>query len=85
MGQNYPNPFSGKTTIKYKVTTANQVQVKVFDIYGNEICTPVSQFQQAGDYTLSLNSKEFSFAAGVYYYRISIGNENKSMKMICIE
>lgn len=85
LSQNYPNPFHSETTIKYKIAEANQVQLKVFDMFGREICTLVNQIQQAGSYAISLNSDNLSLKSGIYYYTIAVGKITKTMKMICIE
>ncbi|MFZ4401297.1 MAG: T9SS type A sorting domain-containing protein [Bacteroidales bacterium] len=83
--QNYPNPFNLETTIKYKVSTANNVQLSIFDMFGREVKTLVNQYQSVGNYSVSLNSSELSLKTGIYYYKITMGNYSKSMKMICIE
>ncbi|NVN94509.1 MAG: metallophosphoesterase [Bacteroidetes bacterium] len=83
--QNYPNPFKSETTIKYKVSTANNIQLSVYDMFGREIKTLVNQYQAVGNYAISLNASELSLKTGIYYYKITLGNYSKSMKMICIE
>ena len=37
--QNYPNPFNPTTTIKYSIPNSEIVQIKIYDIIGNEINT----------------------------------------------
>jgi len=85
LSQNYPNPFRGETIIQYKVEKADRVQLKIFDICGKEINTLVSQNQAAGDYSVTLNSNTLKLNPGIFYYRITVGNISKSMKMICLE
>ncbi|MFZ4401431.1 MAG: T9SS type A sorting domain-containing protein [Bacteroidales bacterium] len=80
----YPNPFNIETTIKYKVSTANNVQLSIFDMFGREVKTLVNQYQSVGNYSVSLNASELSLKTGIYYYKITMGNYSKSMKMICI-
>ena len=81
--QNYPNPFSSKTSINYKIVVAGMVQLKVFDVFGREIVTLVNQYQQPGNYSFSINSDELSLASGIYYYRVVDGDYSESKKMIC--
>ncbi|MEI6435594.1 MAG: metallophosphoesterase [Bacteroidota bacterium] len=82
--QNYPNPFTSETGIRYTIPAAANVQIKVFDLPGREIMTVVDQYQQPGTYTVSLNSAKLSSNGGIYYYRMIVGNYSKTMKMICV-
>ena len=85
LSQNYPNPFQKETNINYTITEANHVQLKLFDMFGREIKTLVNQLQQAGSYSVLLNSDNLSLKNGIYYYTLICGNASKTMKMICIE
>jgi hypothetical protein len=40
--QNYPNPFNPSTSIQYEVGNRQFVQLKVYDILGNEVATLVN-------------------------------------------
>ena len=83
LDQNAPNPFKSKTSITYRILNANTVKLTIFDVCGREITTLVNQYQQPGDYTARLSSGPGSLARGIYYYRLSVGNYSKTMKMIC--
>ena len=80
--QNFPNPFNQTTSINYQISKANNVQLKVFDIFGQEITTLVNKYQSPGNYTLTLNPRELFKSDGIYYYKIIVGKYSKSMKMI---
>ncbi|MCX6230430.1 MAG: metallophosphoesterase [Bacteroidetes bacterium] len=80
--QNYPNPFYDETTIKYKVSEANNVHLSIYDMFGREIRTLVNQYQIIGSYSISLNANDLSLKSGIYYYSISMGNFSKTLKMI---
>lgn len=82
LGQNYPNPFSSVTSINYKITSANKVQLKVFDVFGREVINLVNQYQNPGNYTVTLNSENLSIPKGIYYYRLTVGNFSETLKMI---
>jgi hypothetical protein len=48
IGQNYPNPFSGGTSIPYRLQRGGRVRLDVFDALGRCIATPVNAWQDAG-------------------------------------
>ena len=80
--QNAPNPFSGETTIRYKLTAPGHVRLKVFDLTGREIRTLADENQQPGSYTVSMGTGSAALAGGIYYYRLTVGENSKSMMMI---
>jgi len=66
--QNYPNPFNPETVISYQLPNISKVEIKVYDILGNEISTLVNELKEAGFYKLNFNGSNLS--SGVYFYRI---------------
>ena len=58
--QNYPIPFNPTTTIKYAVPKSGLVQIKVYDILGQEIATLVNQEKQIGTYKVEFNGSKLS-------------------------
>ncbi len=94
--QNYPNPFNPETTIQYNIPFSKEVygmfknknngtnvQLKVYDVLGREVATLVNAFQKPGNYKVQFNATKLS--AGVYYYRIKIGNFIRVKKMIYLK
>lgn len=68
--QNYPNPFNPTTTISYQLPIRSFVNLKLYDILGNEVATLVNQEQEAGTYNFSLSSQNYLMSSGVYIYAI---------------
>ncbi len=54
LSQNYPNPFNPAARIKYSVPQTSRVQLKVFDVLGNEIEMLVNEEKPAGVYEVIL-------------------------------
>jgi hypothetical protein len=87
LAQNYPNPFNPSTTIKYTIPNVSlslssrtdsrdelcQVQLKIYDVLGNEVATLVNEYQPAGRYEVKFDSSEL--ASGIYFYRIAINSD----------
>lgn len=80
---NYPNPFNPTTTIKFDLPNDGFVQLKVFDILGNEVATIVNENRVAGSYEVTFNAS--TFASGVYIYKIQAGTFINSKKMILLK
>ena len=79
--QNYPNPFNSETVIGYDLSASGSLDIKVYDIIGNEITTLVDEFKQAGKYEVefSASSTIRNLASGIYFYQLRIrGSEINS-------
>jgi hypothetical protein len=89
--QNYPNPFNPITNIEYKINSKQYVQLKVYDILGNEITTLVNEEQPAGGYKVEFDPtlKNLDQSSGIYFYQLSTtgeeGNTVQTRKMIYLK
>ena len=68
LSQNYPNPWNPSTKIQYSVPQSSNVNIKVFDILGNEIETLVNEEKPAGTYELTWNAS--NLPSGVYFSQL---------------
>jgi|GEM_PF-290307 len=68
LGQNYPNPFNPQTVIRYQLPIDSKVTLKVYNLIGQVMMTPVDADQGAGYKLVALNAG--ALASGVYYYRL---------------
>lgn len=84
LSQNYPNPFIGSTGTKITFSIDEQLPVvlKVYNSEGKEIATLINNTLKAGSYVNDFNSASHNLSAGIYFYRIQVGNYKKTMKMI---
>ncbi len=87
--QNYPNPFNPSTKIKYTIpgvtvsgVKGSKVQLKVFDVLGNEIATLVNEEKPAGSYEVEFNASNLS--SGIYFYKLTAGSFSETKKMILL-
>ncbi len=80
LNQNYPNPFSNTTNISFTLIKAQDMRLEVYDCQGRKIEEPVNQHMIAGDHQVIWNVAGFS--SGIYYYRITAGDQSKVRKMI---
>jgi uncharacterized protein (DUF1501 family) len=79
--QNYPNPFSGTTRIRF-ATSGGHVQMQVFDGTGKEVARPVDRVLAAGEHEVTFDAA--GFAAGTYYCRIQNGSRQEMKAMAIV-
>lgn len=83
--QNHPNPFSPYTTIGYWLPVISHVQLKVYNLSGTEARTLVDKTNSAGRQEViwdGKNDRGQDVSSGVYYYKLQIGADMKTRKMI---
>ena len=81
--QNYPNPFNPVTTIRYQLSALSEVSLKVYDVLGREVVTLVQERQPAGKFAVKWDAKDFS--SGVYFYKLTTGNNHTVCKMLLVK
>ena len=86
LGQNYPNPFSEKTIIKYCVAFKTKVQLTVYDTEDKEIEKLVDEVKEPGTYEVEfsacLSRESRNLTNGDYYFRLEAGEYKREKKMV---
>jgi hypothetical protein len=73
LNQNYPNPFNPSTSIKYQLPSHSKVNLKIYNLLGQEVKTLTDEIQPIGFKQVEWNSTNNSgavVASGVYFYRL---------------
>jgi PKD repeat protein len=83
LSQNYPNPFNPSTAIEYALPKASHVELKVYDVLGNEVQTLVNDKQAAGVHRVQVESG--GLPGGVYFYRLRAGERVEVKKMLIVK
>ena len=83
ISQNYPNPFNPSTTISFALPKASIVELKIFNLLGQEVATLLNEEKSAGNYKINYNASEVT--SGVYFYRIKAGDFVQTQKMILLK
>ena len=81
--QNYPNPFNPTTTIKYSIPEAGNVELKVYDILGNEVAALVNESKSPGNYSADFDAT--SLASGIYICTLRANNFVQTKKMLLLK
>lgn len=79
----YPNPFSGEITFEYELKANELVLLSIYNQVGKEVGANINKLQSKGSHQLQWNAEELP--AGVYNYRLSIGNNVKTGKIILVK
>jgi hypothetical protein len=84
LGQNYPNPFNPLTRIKFSISKADFVQLRIFDVLGRIKEIPVNEKLQPSEYELTIDGTNYT--SGVYFYQlIADGRIIETKKMIVLK
>jgi hypothetical protein len=86
--QNYPNPFNPTTKIKFSIPFVEtrdrvSVQLKVYDVLGNEVATLVNEEKPAGSYEVEWYAT--GLPSGIYFYQLTVGSFIDTKKMILLK
>jgi len=67
--QNYPNPFNPSTTISFALPLHSTVEIRVFDMLGQQVMTTGSKSYEAGTHKVQIDASQLS--SGMYLYTIT--------------
>jgi uncharacterized protein (TIGR03790 family) len=83
--QNFPNPFNPSTTIRYSTVSSERVVLTIHSEIGQHVATLVDEAQASGEHTATFSPQEHGLASGVYYYKLSAGNQSQVRKMVFVK
>lgn len=83
LSDNYPNPFNPSTNISFNIPVSSSVKLKIYDLNGKLIETPVDNELSAGSYNVSFNAANLS--SGIYLYTLEAGSFKQTKKMTLIK
>jgi len=92
LSQNYPNPFNPETMIRFgipaHVAAGTTVQLRIYNILGEVVRTLVDEPMQPGRYTARWNGRNdrgAQVAAGVYIYRLVVGDYRVTKRLLLLK
>jgi immune inhibitor A len=83
LNQNYPNPFNPSTVISYEIgarANGQHYALDIFNIMGQKVATLASGIARTGSYRVEFDAG--SQPSGVYLYRLTVGGETVTRKMV---
>jgi hypothetical protein len=85
LAPNAPNPFSGRTRLRFAVPKAGAVKLSVYDVTGRLVADLVDGVLPAGNHTADWDGRDRAgrrVASGVYLARIEAGGETRTREMV---
>jgi len=87
--QNAPNPFTPATDIRYSIPREGSVGLRVYDVGGRLVRTPVDEHRPAGWNRATWEGTDNNghpVASGVYFYRLTLdGRSAETRKMVLLK
>jgi len=87
LDQNYPNPFNPTTQISFSLEKPTKVTLDVLNPLGQRIRTLVSKQLAPGSHAQTWDGHDennYRVGSGVYFYRLTAGDQQKVRKMILL-
>ncbi|MBN1198515.1 MAG: agmatine deiminase family protein [Bacteroidales bacterium] len=87
LGQNYPNPFTGLTTIPFALARSGEVVIEISDLLGNRLVTLLDGHLPTGNHMVSWDGKDHSGRqqpGGVYLFTLKTKDGIQSKRMVLI-
>ncbi len=85
--QNFPNPFSESTAIKFELKQPSKVSLLVLNSFGEVVKTLENNKLSAGSYSYEwdgTNQNGTRVAAGMYLYQLRSGNSQQTRKLFYV-
>lgn len=81
---NYPNPFNPSTTINLSLNTSEKkMSLKIYNMLGQLVKIVDEGYKAAGTYSYDVNMN--NLASGGYFYRLQVGNNIMTKKMMFLK
>jgi hypothetical protein len=85
---NYPNPFNPTTRFVYALTIPQHVKIDIFDIRGRLLNSFEEGLKPSGRHMLfwdGIDASGQALASGVYFYRVTAGQETQTGRALLIK
>jgi hypothetical protein len=85
--QNYPNPFNPVTEIRFDLLAKTRVELRIFNILGQQVTTLVDEVRTAGAYQILWDGKSAGgvpVSSGMYIYQLKCDKFVDAKKMILL-
>lgn len=88
LAQNYPNPFNPGTTIQFQLPAAAEVELKIYNMLGENVRTLLKERYGAGVHSIQWDGCDDSgksLASGVYWYLVKYQDHVQVRKLLLLK
>jgi PKD repeat protein len=78
----FPNPYKGKTNIAYALVNKTDVKIEVYNSLGELVTIIVNEKQTSGSYKYQFSARNYGYAQGVYYLRVTLDDRVINKRLI---
>jgi hypothetical protein len=82
LAQNEPNPGSVQTSVRFHLPTQEEVSLRVYDVNGRLVQTPVEGVLESGYHTATIVTK--GLPGGVYFYKLQAADGKSLSKRLVV-
>ena len=79
---NYPNPFNGTTVFTFNLNEASQVELSVYNLFGQKMATVTRDRLSPGSHRISWTAGQLP--SGVYLYELKTETGTETRKLVLI-
>jgi len=83
----YPNPFNPSTNIEYEISKSMNIELKIFNVLGQEVWKNRKEEREAGNYTIQWKGRDKNgneLASGIYLASVIGEAYNKTIKLMLL-
>ena len=73
LGQSFPNPSTGQTTITYSLAEKSVVHLAIYDLHGKQVKVLINQYVDAGKNEVTFDSGDYENGIYLYVMKTSSG------------
>jgi hypothetical protein len=81
--RSYPNPFNPTTALSYDLPSASQVELKIYNLAGEQVAVLYQGYQTPGRYHAQWNAS--AQASGTYFAVLKAGNQTRIHKLLLLK
>ncbi|MBN2524547.1 MAG: T9SS type A sorting domain-containing protein [Bacteroidales bacterium] len=81
--QNFPNPFNEYTFLRFSLNQDADVEIEIYNLFGEKVCGLVSERMAAETYTVRWNAE--GHPSGVYFCRLKAGEHTEVKRMLLMK
>lgn len=82
LGQNFPNPHNGYTTVPFTLNTTSQVQLDIYDLQARKIASIDKGLLSAGDHNIGIDFAALGIVSGSYLYQLQVSNPDGRFRQV---